>query len=132
MIRAEGVENIWRRHERLATALREGIRALGLRLFSDSPSYAVTPVWVPDGVEWKKFNKILKEKYGITIAGGQEEFAGKIFRISHLGYYDELDMVAMLSALEMALAECGYSFEPGIGIRAAQASFMKSGSALPR
>jgi aspartate aminotransferase-like enzyme len=132
MIRAEGVENIWRRHERLATALREGIKALGLRLFSASPSYAVTPVWVPEGVEWKRFNKILKEKYGITIAGGQEEFTGKIFRISHLGYYDELDMVAMLSALEMALAECGYGFEPGIGIRAAQASFMKSASALPQ
>jgi aspartate aminotransferase-like enzyme len=128
MIRAEGVENVWRRHERLATALREGIRTLGLRLFSDSPSYAVTPVWVPEGVEWKRFNKVLKEKYGITIAGGQEEFTGKIFRISHLGYYDELDMVAMLSALEMALAECGCQFTPGSGISAAQASFIKSGA----
>jgi aspartate aminotransferase-like enzyme len=124
MIRVEGIENIWRRHERLATSLREGIKALGLRLFSDSPSYAVTPVWVPEGVEWKQFNKILKGKYGITIAGGQDGYTGKIFRISHLGYYDELDMVSMLSALEMTLKECGYAFELGVGMSAAQRAFV--------
>jgi aspartate aminotransferase-like enzyme len=127
MIRAEGIENIWRRHERLAVALREGIKAMGLKLFSDSPSYAVTPVWLPEGVDWKSFNKTMKEKYGITIAGGQEEYAGKIFRVSHLGYYDELDMVTVLAALEMALAEHGFALELGNGVRAAQASFAKAG-----
>jgi aspartate aminotransferase-like enzyme len=125
MIRAEGVENIWKRHERLAMALRAGIQAIGLRLFSDSPSFAVTPVWVPDGIEWKKFNSILKEKHGITIAGGQEEFAGKIFRIAHLGYYDELDMITILSALEMTLVSCGHQFDVGRGVAAAQAYFAK-------
>jgi aspartate aminotransferase-like enzyme len=128
MIRSEGIENIWRRHERLALALRMGIQAIGLRLFSDSPSFAVTPVWVPEGVEWKKFNSTLKEKYGITIAGGQEEFAGKIFRIAHLGYYDELDIITVLSALEMTLNDCGYKFELGSGIRAAQEVFAKTRS----
>ncbi len=128
MIREEGIENIWRRHERLATALREGVKGLGLRLFSDSPSFAVTPVWLPEGIEWKIFNKILKGKYGITIAGGQDDYAGKIFRISHLGYYDELDMMTMLSALEMTLSECGYEFELGSGLRAAQAYFTGSPS----
>jgi aspartate aminotransferase-like enzyme len=127
MIRAEGVENIWRRHERLATALHEGIRAIGLKLFSESPSFAVTPVWLPAGIEWKPFNRTLKEKYGITIAGGQEEYAGKIFRISHLGYYDELDMITILSALEMTLFDFGFQFELGSGIRAAQASFLTTG-----
>src|SRR3990170_7371321 len=83
MIRAEGIENIWKRHERLARALRKGIGALGLRLFSDSPSFAVTPVWLPEKIEWKRFNGLIKEKYGITIAGGQEQYAGKIFRVSH-------------------------------------------------
>jgi len=127
MIRAEGVENIWRRHERLATALHEGIRAIGLKLFSESPSFAVTPVWLPAGIEWKPFNRTLKEKYGITIAGGQEEYAGKIFRISHLGYYDELDMITILSALEMTLFDFGFQFELGSGIHAAQASFLTTG-----
>jgi aspartate aminotransferase-like enzyme len=126
MIRAEGVEKIWKRHERLAMALRTGIQAIGLRLFSDSPSFAVTPVWVPEGIEWKKFNSILKGKHGITIAGGQEEFTGKIFRIAHLGYYDELDMITILSALEMTLVTCSYRFDAGKGVAAAQEFFAKS------
>ena len=123
MIRSEGIENIWRRHERLALALREGIKALGLKLFSESPSFAVTPVWLPEGLEWKSFNTTLKERYGITIAGGQGAFAGKIFRLAHLGYYDDLDMITVLSALEMALNDCGYKIELGKGIGAAQQYF---------
>ena len=124
MIRAEGIENVWGRHERLATALRAAIAALGLRLFSDSPSYAVTPVWVPEGVEWKAFNTTLKNVQGITVAGGQDDFAGKIFRVSHLGYYDDLDIVACVAALENTLAAHGYRFSPGAGLAAAQASLL--------
>ncbi len=117
-IREEGIENIWARHQRLANAIRAGVVGAGLKLFSEFPSFAVTPVWVPEGVEWKQFNKILKGKYGITIAGGQDDFTGKIFRISHLGYYDELDMITMIGALEMTLQECGYKFELGSGVKA--------------
>jgi aspartate aminotransferase-like enzyme len=113
----EGIENVWARHKRLANAIRAGVSATGLKLFSEFPSYAVTPVWVPQGVEWKKFNKILKGKYGITIAGGQDDFKDKIFRISHLGYYDELDMITMIGALELTLKECGYSFDLGSGVK---------------
>ena len=117
-IREEGVEKVWDRHQRMGDAIRAGVSALGLKLFSDHPSNAVTPVWLPEGVDWKQFNKTLKQKYGITVAGGQEEYAGKIFRISHLGYYDELDMVTMMSALELTLKECGYRFDEGAGVRA--------------
>lgn len=124
MIKAEGIENVWRRHERLASALRAGVVALGLKLFSDSPSYAVTPVWVPEGVAWKSFNKILKGEKGITIAGGQDEFKDKIFRVSHLGYYDELDMIAFVGALEQTLAAVGYSFPMGAGLTATQNAFV--------
>lgn len=125
MLKAEGIENIWKRHERMATAIRCGVTALGLKLFSDSASFAVTPIWLPEGVEWKAFNKILKSKYGITIAGGQDDYAGKIFRVSHLGYYDEFDMVTMMTALEMTLKECGYKFETGAGVQAVIQSFMQ-------
>ncbi|MEW5798276.1 MAG: alanine--glyoxylate aminotransferase family protein [Bacteroidota bacterium] len=113
----EGIENVWARHKRLANAIRAGVSAAGLKLFSEFPSYAVTPVWVPQGIEWKKFNKILKGKYGITIAGGQDDFKDKIFRISHLGYYDELDMITMIGALELTLKECGYNFDLGAGVK---------------
>ena len=71
------------------------------------------------------YNKILKSKYGITIAGGQDDYAGKIFRLSHLGYYDEFDMVTMITALEMTLKECGYAFEIGAGVQAVIKSFQQ-------
>jgi aspartate aminotransferase-like enzyme len=126
MIREEGIENIWSRHRRLAAGLRAGVAELGLRLFSDSPSYAVTPVWLPPGVEWTAFSGALKSGNGITVAGGQGEFAGRIFRVSHLGYYDDLDMVAVVSALERALAACGVPITPGTGVAATQRELMTS------
>jgi len=124
MIREEGIENVWSRHKTLSSALREGLLALGLKLFSDSPSYAVTPVWMPEGIEWKAFNRTLKVDNGITIAGGQDEYAGKIFRISHLGYYDELDMITVIAAIERTLSVSQYSFDPGIGVAATQKAFL--------
>jgi serine---pyruvate transaminase len=124
MIRAEGIEAVWQRHERLALALRAGIIAMGLKLFSASPSYAVTPVWVPEGVEWKAFNRTLKVDNGITIAGGQDDFAGKIFRVSHLGYYDDLDMITVAAAIERSLLRNGFRMEPGVGIAAVQKSLL--------
>jgi aspartate aminotransferase-like enzyme len=120
MIRKEGIENIWKRHSRLSAGLRAGVAALGMKLFSHSPSNAVTPVWVPEGVEWKAFNKTLKIENGITIAGGQDEYAGKIFRVSHLGYYDELDMITVVAAIERSLHAHGFRFSPGAGLAATQ------------
>ncbi|HET6271938.1 MAG TPA: alanine--glyoxylate aminotransferase family protein [Bacteroidota bacterium] len=127
MIKAEGIENVWRRHKRLSGALRAGVAALGMKLFSDSPSYAVTPVWLPDGVEWKSFNKILKLDNGITIAGGQDAYAGKIFRVSHLGYYDDLDMVTVVAALERTLAAVKHPVEMGKGLAAVQNALIAHG-----
>lgn len=125
LIRTEGIENIWKRHELLATALRNGLIAIGLKLFSDFPSFAVTPVWMPEEIEWKKFNKLLKGKYGITVAGGQDDVKDKIFRVSHLGYYDELDMVTVMSAIELSLSESGYKFEIGKGVAEILKTYIK-------
>ncbi len=124
MIRAEGIENVWRRHERMAYACRAGMKALGLRLFATFPSYAVTPVWVPEGIAWKSFNDLLKNRYGVTVAGGQGTYAGKIFRVSHLGYYDEIDIVGVVAAIEHTLRDCGWEFTPGAGVKAAQEVFL--------
>ena len=123
MIRDEGIENVWLRHQRMALAVRAGIAALGMKLFSARPSFAVTAVHVPDGIEWKSFNALLKSRYGVTVAGGQDKFKGRIFRISHLGYYDEIDIVAVIAALERSLADSGWKFEPGAGVRAVQSTF---------
>lgn len=126
MIRAEGIENVWARHDRLARAVRSAVQALGLKLLAKSPSNALTAVWIPEGIDAKKFNKTLKEKYHITVAGGQGHLTGKIFRIAHLGYYDKLDMIALVSALEMTLRDCGHTFDPGVGLQAAQRAFCES------
>ncbi len=127
MIRDEGLENTIARHTRLAEATRAGCEALGLRLFAppEGRGSAVTPVWVPEGVDGKAVVKVLKEKHGVTIAGGQDDYTGRILRIGHLGYFGGYDIITTLAALEMTLAELGHSFEPGSGIRAAEAVFME-------
>jgi len=125
MIRNEGIENVWQRHQRIADAVREGCKAIGLTLFAKSPSNALTAVNFPPGIDEKQFTKIVKGKYGFTLAGGQSEMKGKIFRISHLGYYDDFDALAIISGLELTFAECGLKFEPGAGVKAAQAVLAK-------
>ncbi len=126
MIRDEGIENTIARHSRLAEATRRGCEALGMKLFAppEGRGSAVTPVWVPEGVDGKAIVKIMKEKHGVTIAGGQDDYVGRIFRVGHLGYFGDFDIIITLSALEMTLAELGYEFDRGAGIVAAQTVFM--------
>ncbi len=123
MVREETVEHIWHHHKVLSEAVRNGCKALGLELFGSPASHAVTAVNVPQGVEYSKFNKLLKMKYGITTAGGQEHLKGKIFRVSHLGYYDEVDIVGVVAALEWTLHDLNFKFAPGSGVTAVQKTF---------
>lgn len=124
MIRKETLEKVWERHSRLAASLRAAAGALGLQILAKSPSSALTALRIPKAIDAKQFASVLKNTFGITAAGGQGELAGKIIRISHLGYYDELDMISVISAIEMTLSECGYRFETGAGIGAAQTAFL--------
>jgi aspartate aminotransferase-like enzyme len=82
-------------------------------------------VWIPESLDPRRFNQTLKNNYGITVAGGQGHLKNRIFRISHLGYYDELDMTAMVTALELTLRESGFKFDLGAGLRAAISVFAK-------
>jgi len=120
MIRTEGLANIVRRHARLAAAMRAGVTALGLELFAERPSPAVTAVHVPKGIDGGAIVKTLRAKHGVIIAGGQGSLKGKIFRLATMGYADASDVVVALSALELTLAELGYPVKIGEGIRAAQ------------
>ncbi|OGP29608.1 MAG: class V aminotransferase, partial [Deltaproteobacteria bacterium GWB2_42_7] len=93
MIKAEGLENVFARHSRLARATRAAIKALGLKLLApDSPSDASTGAYVPEGVDGGKFVKYLRDDMGVTMAGGQDHLKGKIIRIAHLGYVDNFDI----------------------------------------
>ena len=125
MIQKEGREAIFQRHERLAEATRRAVKALGLELYApDSPSNALTAVKFPPGIDGEKLKALFFEKFGITVAGGQEQAKGKIIRIAHVGYYNRLDMIMVISALEMLLREMGYRFELGAGVRAAEEILM--------
>ncbi len=120
MIQGEGLQNVIRRHARLAAAMRAGVTALGLELFAERPSPAVTAVKVPQGIEGGAITKTLRTKHGVTIAGGQGSMKGKIFRLATLGYADPSDVIVALSALELTLSEVGYPIKLGKGIQAAQ------------
>jgi aspartate aminotransferase-like enzyme len=126
MIREEGREAVFQRHERLAEATRRAVKALGLELYApDSPSNALTAVKFPEGIDGERLKALFFERFGITVAEGQERAKGKIIRIAHLGYYERLDMVMVISALEMLLKEMGYKFELGSGVRAAEEVLMR-------
>jgi aspartate aminotransferase-like enzyme len=125
MIREEGLEAVFARHETLARATRAAVEALGLELYAKkSHTNAVTAVCVPESIGAKELKSRFYENFGITVAGGQAEAKGKIIRIAHVGYYDRLDMVMVISALEMLLRGMGHSFELGAGIKAAEEILM--------
>lgn len=126
-LKEEGLQNIFTRHGLLANATREGMKGFGLELFpKSSPSDAVTAVRAPEGFDGQQIYKRLRERYGITAAGGQDQLKGKIFRISHMGYCDKFDVITALAGVEMVLKEMGYPGELGSGVRKAEEIFIKS------
>ncbi len=125
LLQAEGLPAIFARHERLARATRAGVTALGLTLFAEQPSPAVTAVKAPDGIDGEAIVRTLRDRHGISIAGGQGSMAGKIFRIATLGYADPYDVLTGIAALEFTLAELGYPVRLGDGLRAAQEVLQK-------
>ncbi|MFH1714740.1 MAG: alanine--glyoxylate aminotransferase family protein [Elusimicrobiota bacterium] len=116
MMLEEGIENIWARHQRLARGARAGFKAMGLELFASNPCDVVTSVKVPEGIEGGKIVKKLRQEYGVSIAGGQLDLKGKIFRMAHLGYMERFDLIIGISALEMALTELGVKIVLGSGV----------------
>jgi aspartate aminotransferase-like enzyme len=123
MYREEGLDNVFARHDRMARAARAGMEALGLTLFSKSPSPAMTTVLSPGGVDSEKLVKHLFKEYGIKLVGGQDAAKGKIFRIAHLGWFDDFDMLVVIGAVERGLHDLGAKIELGAGLAAAQRSF---------
>jgi len=120
MILNEGLENVLTRHEKLARATRGAVIALGLEIFAERPSNAVTSVKVPAGIDGTLIVKKMRDEEGVTIAGGQSELKGKIFRIAHLGYMDKYDCLSAISALEIVLTKLGFRVEMGKGVGKAQ------------
>jgi aspartate aminotransferase-like enzyme len=116
----EGLQKIHNRHSKLALATREAMKAIGLEPFvKDTPSTALTVTYAPEEIGAKKIISALKDSFGMTVAGGQDDAKGKIFRVSHIGYIDMADTIAYISAVESVLKDLGHDFEFGAGTRTA-------------
>jgi aspartate aminotransferase-like enzyme len=124
----EGLENVFERHVRLGRAARAGAKAMGLELFSpdEDRSAVVTSVLAPDGISADDVVKGLRDKHGITIAGGQGDLKGKIFRLGHIGYFDVFDITTALAAVELTLTELGADLERGVAVTAALEAYEHS------
>ncbi len=120
MLVEKGMEAVWAETRLKAEATRAAMKALGLELYSQSPSDSVTATKVPEGIDGLALPKVLAEDFGARAAGGQAEAKGKIFRLSHMGYLDAFDTLAAVAAVEMALGKLGYDVAYGSGVAAAQ------------
>lgn len=123
MMKAEGLEGIFARHQRLTQATRAAMKAINLPLYApdNAASPAITAVAT---VEAEKIRSVMKKRYDIALAGGQDHLSGKIFRIGHLGFVCDRDILAAVAALEASLVELGsQDFTPGAGVAAAAKVF---------
>lgn len=126
MLQDEGLENVFKRHERLARATRAAATALSLPIYpKENPSLSLTAIEAPAGVDGQAIYKDLRVKYGITGAGGQDKLKGKIFRIAHLGYADTFDVITAVAGIEMVLKGLGHPVKLGTGVAAAQEILIK-------
>jgi aspartate aminotransferase-like enzyme len=114
----EGLEAAFARHAALGRACREGAKAMGLELFSpdEERSAVVTAILTPEGVDAKELVLELRDRFGITVAGGHGDLGSRMFRIGHIGYYDVLDITTVLTAVEALLLERGAEIERGVAV----------------
>jgi serine---pyruvate transaminase len=133
MIFDEGLDEVFARHAVLAAAARAGVEALGLERFGpdDPNANVVTAASLPGDIEGAQVPKLMRDRYGVTVAGGQGHLKGRIVRIAHCGYYGAFDIVTALTALGMALRDLGYDAEPGAGAAAAERVFAAQGAPQP-
>ena len=123
----KGREELVHNAEICAEMTRAGAKALGLKLYASSPAAALTAICAPDGVDSSKIVKEFRESFDAVVANGQGEMKGKLFRIAHIGYYDYLDTIGILGALEHVLARVvDRSVEYGAAVRAAQEVYARS------
>ena len=120
-ILAEGLENVFARHVALGRACRAGAKAMGLELYSpdDDSAAVLTGIFMPDGVDAVELRLALRDRYGITIAGGHGDIVNRLVRIGHIGHVDVFDITTALAAIELQLVEMGATIERGAALAAA-------------
>jgi len=134
MLHEEGLDNVFARHDRHAEATRRAVRAWGLEIMCRDPKYyspTITAVIMPDGHDGDAFRALALENFNIAYGASFGPFAGRMFRIGHLGDVNETAMIAGLGATEMALALAGVPHKKG-GVQAAMDYFVSSRSGAAR
>jgi serine---pyruvate transaminase len=132
LIEDEGLGAVFERHRLLGRATRAAAGALELDVFgeADENSNVVTAITLPEAIDGAKVPKLMRDRFGVTIAGGQGHLKGKIARIAHCGYFGAFDIVVTIAAFEMTLRELGHEVELGAGVGAVQRAFLEAGVPL--
>ena len=133
MLLEEGLDNVFARHRRLANAVRAAVDAWGLRNCAHGPEWfsdTVTAILVPEGFDANDVIRTAYERYELSLGGGLNKVAGKVFRIGHLGWLNEIMVLQALGGVELAMQDVGIAFEPGCGVGAAVRHLSKAGEAM--
>ena len=127
MIKQDTLEGVFARHKKMADAIRAAAKGLGLSLLAPTaPSDAVTAINLPANIDGEKLVKVMRDTYGVGVAGGQDALKGKIVRIASMGFMTQWDMIIAISCLEIVLKQMGYKFELGSGVKAAEEVFAET------
>jgi aspartate aminotransferase-like enzyme len=130
---AKGREALVENAELCAEMTRAGAKALGLKLYASSPAAALTAICSPDGMDSGKIVKEFRESFDAVVANGQGEMKGQLFRIAHIGYYDYLDTIGILGALEHVLGRVARkTVDYGVALRAAQEVYARGMAKNPQ
>ena len=134
MISEEGLENVFKRHHRLAEGVRNAVKGWGLKLCAKEKKWesdTVTAIYVPEEFDSANVIKTAYLKYNLALGAGLSDVAGKVFRIGHLGDLNELMCLGAISGAEMAMRDVGIDIKPGSGIAAAEEYYRETAPALP-
>lgn len=127
MIEESGLERVELRYERIGEAIRAGLEPLGLEVFPEDPSDALTVARCPAGLDGVRLVAHVRERYGVQLGNGQDSVKGKVFRIGHMGVFGERDVVGLFGLIERALDDFGHlKCRPGEAVAAVARSFHRS------
>jgi len=129
LILAEGLQKVFARHVAIGRACRAGAKAMGLELYSpdDDTAAILTGILTPAGIDAVALRLALRDRYGITLAGGHGDLIDRLFRIGHIGYVDIFDITTALGAIELQLTEMGATVQRGAASAAALAAYEAAG-----
>lgn len=134
MLLDEGLDNVFARHNRLAGGVRAAVEAWGLKTCAEGPEWhsdTVTAILVPEGFDANDVIQTAYHRYDLSLGAGLSKVAGKVFRIGHLGWMNEIMIMQALGGAEMAMRDVGIPFEPGAGVGAAVTHFTDTRAIRP-